>query len=90
MNLQRHYEVQMDNCQHFVAVMLPRILCVQHCHMTTLPSASLPYVKYSEFGLLQAGVKEGNVSTIYHRFLHETKNLVWQHSKYCEAFAVDR
>jgi hypothetical protein len=74
----------MDNCQHFVAVFLPRILCASHCHMTVLPSASLPYIKHSQFGLLLAGVKEGKLSTTYHRFLHETKNLVWQHSVYCK------
>jgi hypothetical protein len=74
----------MDNCQHFVAVFLPRILCSRHNHLTVLPSASLPYIKHSRFGPLQAGVKDGNLTEIYHRFLHETRNLVWQNSKYCE------
>lgn len=84
MKLQKYYELQMDNCQHFATVLLPRILCPLHCHMTVMPSASLPYVKHSEFGLLQAGVKSGQLSTIYYRFLHQTKYVVWQHSVYCE------
>jgi len=82
--LQEDYELQMDNCQHFAAVFLPRILCEAHFHMKDLPNSSLPFLKHSEF-LFQPGLREGRVSRIYHRFLHENfvgKSFVWQDSIY--------
>ena len=41
MKTQPKYTLPSDNCQHFMAVYLPRILCERHAHLRTLPNASL-------------------------------------------------
>ncbi|KAK3678328.1 hypothetical protein LTR78_001625 [Recurvomyces mirabilis] len=71
MKTQPKYTLPSDNCQHFMAVYLPRILCHRHAHLTTLPNASVGWAyKFTTLPTYLVGVKGGLVTQVEHRYFH--------------------
>ncbi|KAK4554549.1 hypothetical protein LTR86_008404 [Recurvomyces mirabilis] len=71
MKTQPKYTLPSDNCQHFMAVYLPRILCHTHPHLTTLPNASVEWAyKFTTLPTYVVGVKGGLVTQVEHRYFH--------------------
>lgn len=70
MKTQPKYTLPSDNCQHFMAVYLPRILCERHPHLTTLPNTNVEWVfKFTTLPTYSVGILEGLVTEVEHRYI---------------------
>lgn len=69
MKTQPKYTLPSDNCQHFMAVYLPRILCERHPHLATIPNASVEWVhKFTALPVFRVGIHEGLVTEVENRY----------------------
>lgn len=69
MKTQPKYTLPSDNCQHFMAVYLPRIICERHSHLTTLPNASVEWAyKFTTLPTYTIGIKDGLVTEVENRY----------------------
>ncbi|KAB8698101.1 hypothetical protein FH972_026351 [Carpinus fangiana] len=76
MKTQPVYELRSDNCQQFIAVFLPRILCARHPYMPCLPCGSVKWAqKYTTYPTFVVGVRQGALTTIDHRYYTITTGL---------------
>lgn len=69
MKTQPKYTLPSDNCQHFMAVYLPRIICNRHAHLATLPNASVEWInKITNLPMYRIGIVPGVVTEVEHRY----------------------
>ena len=69
MKTQPKYTLPSDNCQHFMAVYLPRILCERHPHLASIPNASVEWAyKFTTLPVYTVGIHEGLLTEVEHRY----------------------